>query len=69
MSTVYDAYRRSGQEERRWGIFPKVVWLVASEARYGQMVELLSRQPVDSWELHQVGRQAEAVAVLTGGQP
>ncbi|HVX20465.1 MAG TPA: replication-relaxation family protein [Acidimicrobiales bacterium] len=67
-----DAIRRyagSGLEQRRHGVFPKVLWTVPSERRKTTLVNAISTQPAESWRLHQVTLYSQAIATLTGGQP
>jgi hypothetical protein len=67
--TVYRRYLATGREEDRFGLFPRVVVLVPSEARRRVVVEVCGAQPADAWPLWQVARCDDAVPVLTGRAP
>lgn len=62
----YEAAYRGGAVDRS-GVFPRVIWLVPSEAR-GQLLRRLSRSPGLTVELHAVALHGDAVAVLSGGE-
>jgi hypothetical protein len=64
--TRYRRYHQTGREQKRFGVFPKVLLLVPSERRKAALVDLAAAQPAASWELFQVARYDHAVAVLTG---
>lgn len=63
---AYRRYWQSGVEQERHGVFPAVVWLVPDPARYQMVVDVIARQPADSWPLYRVALHADATAVLTG---
>jgi len=57
---VYVDYWQSGIEQRRRGVFPRVIWLVPDEKRKAQLVEILSALPAETWQLFEVGLSSEA---------
>jgi hypothetical protein len=62
------AYRSgSGSVEAAGGVFPRVVWLVPTDQRAAQLRRLSHGQGLTA-ELHAVARQAEAIAILAGGE-
>jgi protein involved in plasmid replication-relaxation len=63
---AYRRYWQSGIEQERHGVFPAVVWLVPDAARYQVVVDVIARQPADSWPLYRVALLSDATAVLTG---
>lgn len=63
---VYRAYWSSGREQARRGVFPRVLWLVPSERRRQLIVDTCSRQPAESWQLHQVTLFDDAVGLMAG---
>lgn len=64
--TVYRRFFQTGREQERFGVFPKVLFLVPSEARKSALVEVLGNHTADSWELFQIARCDEALDVFTG---
>jgi len=69
LSRKFDRYRlywASGAEQRRRGVFPRVLWLVTNHQRYDQMVEVAGRQPEAAWRLFRVSEYAEAMRALVG---
>jgi hypothetical protein len=67
-AVAYERYYRSGLEQARLGLFPKVVWVVPTVRRQGQLVEALSRRPAEWWRLHQVIRTDQVPELLTNGK-
>lgn len=63
----YRQYWQSGVEQVRTGVFPRVLWLVPDERRYAALVDVLGRQPAESWQLFAVAREAEAVTRMARG--
>lgn len=63
---AYRRYWQSGVEQERHGVFPAVAWLVPDAARYQAVVDVIARQPADSWPLYRVALLSDATAVLTG---
>jgi hypothetical protein len=63
----YREYWASGAEQRRRGVFPRVLWLVPDRRRFNQIVEVVGRQPPEAWRLFQVAEFDEAVHALVGG--
>ena len=66
---VYRAYYASGVEQRRTGVFPKVLWCVPHERRFQTLVDVCSAQPAEAWRLHQVTLTSDAVGLMSGGTP
>jgi len=64
---TYRAYYASGLEQHRHNLFPRVLWTVPNERRHQTLVDVCSRQPADSWQLHQVTLFAGAVGLMAGG--
>jgi len=64
-ATVYRRYFQTGREQERWGVFPKVLFLVPSEARREALVDLLGRQPAADWDLFQVACQSDALELIS----
>lgn len=64
---LYRQYWTSGQEQARLGVFPRVLWLVPSEARQEQLVEVASRQPAEAWKLFTVRRYEELIQAVREG--
>lgn len=63
--TTYRRFWQSGREQARFGLFPKVLLLVPTEARKEALVEVAAKQPPDAWELFQVAPYDHALAVFT----
>lgn len=66
---VYRRYWQTGREQDRFGVFPKVVILVPSEARKDALVDVCAAQPAEAWPLFQVAHYEDALAALTGRTP
>lgn len=64
---IYRRYWASGLEQNRRGVFPQVLWLVPNEHRYQWLVDLISRQPAETWQIHLVTLYDNAVALMTEG--
>ena len=64
--TIYRRYFRTGREQERLGLFPRVVVLVPSEARKEALVDALGDQPADTWDLFRVALYDDGLPVLTG---
>lgn len=62
----YRAYWASGQEQRFHAVFPRVLWLVPSPARYKLIVDMASRQPAEAWQLFKVAEFDNAIEALVG---
>jgi hypothetical protein len=63
----YREYWASGAEQRRRGVFPRVLWLVPDRRRHDQLIEVVGRQPAEAWRLFQVAELDEAIHALVGG--
>jgi Replication-relaxation len=62
---AYASYYRSGTEQRRHGVFPRVLWLAPSTQRVGVIAECIGRLPSGERELFAVAVFDEAVTALT----
>jgi hypothetical protein len=63
----YRLYWASGREQRRHGVFPRVLWLVETQKRYEQLLDVVGRQPAEAWRLFRVALYDEAIHALIGG--
>jgi hypothetical protein len=63
----YETAYRGGSVEAAGGVFPRVVWLVPTDQRAAELRRLSHSQGLTP-ELHAVSRQAEAIAILAGGE-
>lgn len=63
---AYAAYWQSGLEQQRTGLFPRVLWLVETERRKAQLVDVLAQLDPETWRLHRVGLTGDVVALLSG---
>lgn len=61
----YLAYHRSGREQERHGVFPKVLWLATDAERAGVIAELAARQPDPAAELFAAVEFDDALDALT----
>lgn len=61
----YRRYWESGREQDRRGYFPEVVFSVPSEARRDAVVEVLGRQPAETWPLYRVVLDTDLASALT----
>jgi hypothetical protein len=62
---AYVAYWRSGQEQQRRGVFPRVWWLVPTTARLQAIAHSITRLPHEARALFAVCLTSEAVQSLT----
>jgi hypothetical protein len=62
---AYLAYELTGDEQRRHGVYPAVVFIVPSATRAQQIGRTIAKLPVDARGLFVVATAEEAVAVLT----
>jgi hypothetical protein len=65
---AYRRYAATGREQERSSVFPQVLFLVPTEARKAFVVDVLTSQPPDSWNLFRVGLFDEAVDVFAQGE-
>jgi hypothetical protein len=63
----YRLYWSSGREQRRHGVFPRVLWLVQDQRRHDQLIDVIGRQPAEAWRLFRVALFDESVHALVGG--
>jgi Replication-relaxation len=66
---LYDTYYRTGHEQHEHGVFPQVLWLVDSQRRLTQLTEALDHGRRLAEGLFLVAPAAQAITVLSGGQP
>ena len=62
----YIDYWHSGQEERRLGAFPRVLWVVPSAQRAQQITGIIRKLPPEAQPLFAVATDSEAPAALFG---
>lgn len=63
----YEAYRRTGSEQDRLGVFPLVVWIVPDQARAAKLkTAVRSSRNLDA-DLYRICIPATFAAVITGG--
>ena len=62
---AYRRYEQSGEEVRRHGVFPGVLFIVPNAQRAQAIAAVIARQPSDAQELFAVVTEDEAVTVLT----
>lgn len=67
-SQRYVDYWRSGMEQRRRGVFPRVVWLVKTEHRARGIASVIGKLAVDSQVLFRVGLLEDGPRLLGSGQ-
>ncbi len=63
---VYVDYWRSGTEQTKSGVFPRVLWLADTDQRADQITATLARLAPDTWQLFQVGTIEHGVDLLLG---
>jgi hypothetical protein len=61
---AYLAYELSGEEQRRHGVFPGVLFIVPSKERARVLAAVIARQPTDTQELFAVATEDQALAAL-----
>ena len=67
---TYRGYWRSGYEEARTGVFPRVLWLVPTMRRVAVVQQVIQRQPAGAAELFDVARLDGVVErMLRGAAP
>lgn len=66
---TYLDHARSGVEQARHGVYPRVVFLAPDEARVRKITETLKPTLRRTPELCAVGRNEDAIEVLTGERP
>ena len=64
---IYCYYYRSGREQTTSGVFPRVLWVVPSEHRAGQLVGVLAKLEPENWEIFQVVTTDHFVDVMASG--
>ncbi|SCD56742.1 replication-relaxation family protein [Streptomyces sp. DvalAA-19] len=66
-SQRYIDYWRSGMEQQRHGVFPKVVWLVQNERRAKRITGVIKKLSRDAQKLFAVGLLGNSARLLGGG--
>jgi hypothetical protein len=64
---AYLDYHRSGREQVKQAVFPRVVWLVPSTVRATYLADLIATLPGQGGGLFAVGTTGQALTLLTGG--
>ncbi len=64
---LYLAYLRSGEEQRRHSVFPKVLWTVPTARRLQQLTDVVSGLPPPADRLFAVSLHDNAIDHLKGG--
>jgi hypothetical protein len=67
----YRRYELSGQEQRRHGVFPGVIFIVPNVARARMIRRVTDRQPTEARDLFTVATEEQALIALieVGGEP
>jgi hypothetical protein len=63
---IYETYFRSGREQERTGVFPRVLWLAETPTRQRAIRTALHRASGLTADLHRVGLLDDPVGWLTG---
>jgi hypothetical protein len=53
-ASTYEQYERTGIEQERLGLFPRVLWVAPHERRKSQLVTAIYNRPANAWRIHQV---------------
>jgi len=61
---AYVSYWRTGLEQQRHGVFPRVVWLVTDQRRLDGIADVIRRLPGDAHQLFTVALIADGPDVL-----
>ena len=64
---VYASYHRTGLEQDRTGVFPRVVWLANTAERMRTLNDCIERQPSEERALFVTGSFDDALTVLADG--
>lgn len=67
-SQRYVDYWRSGMEQQRRGVFPRVVWLVKDRRRAQRISSVLGKLATEAQVLFRVGLLRDGPRLLSGGQ-
>lgn len=63
-AAIYERYQRTGIEQARLGLFPRVLWSVPHERRKAQLVSALGLRSSTTWRLHQVVLEDEIPTIF-----
>lgn len=66
---LYESYYRSGIEQAKRQVFPRVLWLMHSEARVEKLARAIAIDKALTAKLFIVTTHEKAIAVAGGGQP
>ena len=58
-ASAYERYHRTGIEQDRTGLFPRVLWIVPNDRRKEQLVDAFGIRPAEKWHLHQIALDSE----------
>jgi hypothetical protein len=61
----YHAYYRTGTEQAKRGVFPRVLWIVPDTRRAERVRETLERLPADAQRLFAITTTADGIALLS----
>jgi protein involved in plasmid replication-relaxation len=64
----YIAYWRSGEEQAKTEVFPRVLWVVPNMHRHAELIDVIGRLPAETWSLFQVAMSDDALTMMTRGQ-
>ena len=64
---TYRRYWQTGTEQERYGVFPRVLFLVPDERRQAALVEVFGRQPAEAWQLFLVAVFDDGVSTIARG--
>lgn len=63
---AYLDYFHTGAEQATSGVFPRVLWLTATEARKASITDLCAALPAEYWEIFAVNLLDRGVEVISG---
>ena len=64
---AYEDYYRTGAEQRTQGVFPRVCWIVPTDARAEQLVGKIEKADQLTSAMFEVTTPERAIATLSGG--
>ncbi|MCU1479806.1 MAG: hypothetical protein JWQ19_592 [Subtercola sp.] len=63
---VYEAYRKTGQEQKRSGVFPQVLWIVPTQERADKITTALEASQLVTQAMHIATTRDNVVNVVSG---
>ena len=66
---AFRRYWQAGREQTRRGYFPLVVFSVPNEARKATLVDLVGRQPADTWPLYRIVLAPDLTGACSARRP